>query len=342
MAFYCSHLKNIIPYVFIALCVNCSGIIPKFASCKYADSYVKGMNIFFMPPRNIFNDSDFTESLLRLQSDGINELFLVPYFFSQNEFSNTIDSTYQTIPDSQLNRAISLSKQHGFAVVIKPHIDLRNGVPRYKISPSNYPVWIENYKAFINRYIAMALNNGLNDFVIGTELDNVVDKKEFHFFCDSIRNRCPIRLIYAASYNHFMSTTLWDHVDLMGIDAYFNLDNTIPPSPNTLHETWNYWLNLITDVSSLKGKNVLLTEVGYFSRTTAAANPGTWSGNPAPDLEVQKECYEALLSQACNFDRIMGIGWWQWELGKIGGAENNDATPRDKPAEKVIRSYWAQ
>jgi hypothetical protein len=327
--------------VFICILVQLDCSIP-FERCSYDSDYVKGMNIFFKPPRNAFTITDFSESLGRLRSDGVNTLYLVPFFMSENEESNTMDSTSQTLPDSQLITAISLSQSYGFSVVLKPHIDLNNDVPRYKISPADYAIWINNYKRFINRYLRIAINAGLHDFVVGTELDGAVEHEEFYALCDSIRNACSMRLIYAASFNHFTSTALWDHVDIMGVDAYLNLDNNTPPSVTTLHETWNYWLNLISDFSALKGKPMIFTEVGYFSRSTAAQNPGAWSGNPPADCGLQKECYEALLSQACKFDRIIGICWWQWELGQIGGIINNDATPRDKPAEEVMRSYWSQ
>lgn len=135
------------------------------------------MNIFFKPPRNVFTVSDFTESLNRLHYDGINTLYLVPLYMSENEKSNNIDSTSQTIPDSQLISAISLSQSYGFSVVLKPHIDLKNDIPRYKISPNDYSVWISNYKKFINRYLKIAINAGLRDFVVGTELDSVVENK---------------------------------------------------------------------------------------------------------------------------------------------------------------------
>jgi hypothetical protein len=308
----------------------------------YDTGFIKGMNIFFMPPRNAFIAQDYIESLDKLGSLGVNTLYLVPYYFSTDESSGKIYPTSATIPDSQLIQAISLSRERGFAVVLKPHLDLVNGVPRYKISPADYPLWLAGYKAFILHYLEISKAMGLTDFVIGTELDIAVEHKEFQQFCDSLQGSTSIKLTYAASFEHFISTNIWDHVDRIGINAYFNLDNNRPPSISTLHETWNYWLNLVSAFSESKGMPVVFTEVAYFSRSTAAVNPGVWSGNSAPDPAVQRDCYHALLSQAWEFDRIKGIVWWQWELGGIGSMDNNDATPRGKPAEDVIRRYWSK
>ena len=308
----------------------------------YGPEYGKGMNIFFMPPRNAFNSGDFIESLDKLHSLGVNTLFLVPYYFSPDQASDRIYATAKTIPDSQLVRAITLGREQGFAVVLKPHIDLENGEPRFKIVPTDFAAWLANYKTFILHYLEIARSEDLPDFVIGTELDGVSERDGFRRLCDSLRGTSPIRLTYAASFDHFIGTGIWEHVDRMGINAYFNLDNNRPPSRQALRETWNYWLNLVSTFASLKGMPVIFTEVGYFSRTTAAKNLGDWSGNKAPDPDLQGECYAALLSQAWEFPAIKGIAWWQWELGGIGGLENNDATPRDKPAENVIRSYWTK
>lgn len=231
-------------------------------------------------------------------------------------------------------------------MVLKPHVNCSDGQPRYLIRPKNYSRWFVSYKNFILHYLSIAQTYKLNSFVIATELDNVVEHDLFVAFCDSIRSSSDISIIYASSFNHFVSTKLWQHVDAMGINAYFNLDNSLPPSPSTMHETWNYWLNLISQYSSIKGKPVIITEVGYLSRSTAAKNPGDFSGDFSGDtidgLNVQKECYEALLSQAGRFDNVKGIVFWQWELGKNDKREKFDFTPRGKPAEVVIQKYWAE
>ena len=182
-------------YVFCFCALLSCDIGPHENSCKYPDSCIKGMNIFFLAGsvdrnnlRNSFDASDFTESLIRLKSDGINTVYLVPYYYSTDESDDTIDSTWRTIPESQLVSVISLSKVSGFNVVLKPHIDLENGVPRYKISPKDYFVWQLHYKKFINKYLMISKNNGLTEFVIGTELDNIVEHSDFHDYCDSIRH----------------------------------------------------------------------------------------------------------------------------------------------------------
>jgi hypothetical protein len=312
----------------------------QFSQCEYNDTYSKGISIFFMPGRNKFVETDFTAALFKLRSIGINTLYLSPTYFTPDPTSDAIYDSSGNISESDLFTAITLAKSQGFNVVLKPHVNCSNGQPRYLINPTNYSRWLVSYKNFILHYLSIAQINKLNSFVVATELDSVVEHDSFIAFCDSIRESSQISIIYSSSSNHFVNTKLWQHVDVMGINAYFNLDNSLPPSPNTMHESWNYWLILISQYSSMKRKHVIITEVGYVSRNTAAKNPGDFSGDTIEGLNVQKECYEALLSQADCFDKIKGIVFWQWELGKDDIREKFDYTPRGKPAENVIQKYW--
>ncbi len=58
------------------------------------------------------------------------------------------------------------------------------------------------------------------------------------------------------------------------------------------------------------------------------------------DMEAQERAYRALLTQAGGYEKVKGIFWWQWELNGAGGITNGDYTPRDKPAQGVIKEYW--
>jgi hypothetical protein len=314
----------------------------EMSECGYDSGYQKGMTIFFKPPRNRFQKDDFVKNANKLKSLGVNTLFLTPYYSTPDPCSDQIDSSELTIPDSQLCRAVEIALEAGIEVILKPHIDCRGGQPRYTIEPHNYDVWMEQYKGFINKYLSITRKYNLQSFVIATELDNIIQSNQFIEFCDSIRSADDIRIIISASYNHFASSKIWKHADVIGVNAYLNFDNSEKPLESTLYETWNYWLNTITQLSEINGKPVILTEVGFMSRSNAAQNPGDFSGNYAIDYNVQDMCYRSLLAQACKFSAIKGIFFWQWELGTSGSNTDGDYTPEGKPAENTIKRYWAQ
>jgi len=309
-------------------------------SNQYSDDFKKGFSVFFMPPRNEFDSADFTEHLLWMKSDGVNALFLSPMRFMSSFQADTIISTSATLSDSSLCKAISLAQESGFNVILKPHVNCMDDKPRYTIKPLNYDKWFLSYREFILHYFTIAKSFNQKYFVIGTELDNVAEHDRFISLCDSLCKSTDMQIIFAGSYNHFINTRLWNHIDIMGINAYFNLDNAEPPSPFVINETWNYWLNLIDRYSHTHDKPVMITEAGYMSRPDAARNSGDFSGTPVSDMTVQSQCYEALLSQAGNFSSIKGLFFWQWELGEKGRTDTSDYTPRGKTAEEIVRKYW--
>lgn len=324
--------------LFTALFImTCSDIADK---CTYAPSFNKGFSVFFMPPRNSFSDSDFTEHIYRMKSDGVNSIYLTPSYFQKTEISDSIFRTSETLADSLLIKAIQIATRAGIRVSLKPHINCLNNTPRSGINPSNYSRWLESYKQCINYYFTLSEQYNLSSFVAGTELDNVSEKPEFFSFLDSLRYVSSTPILYACSYNHFFETKIWKHVDMLGVNTYYNLDNNTLPSEMAIRESWNFWLNKLDQESVVHGVPVVITEAGFMSRSNSAVNPGDFSGKPVCNQTVQKHCYEALLSQTCFFTSIRGIYFWQWELGQKGRTDSCDYTPRNKLAEDIVKEYW--
>lgn len=329
---------HIIIIVIASLLTTCSDISEK---CIYDSDFNKGFTVFFMPPRNSFNDSDFTEHVYRMKSDGVNSLYLTPSYFQKTETSDSIFRTSETVADSFLIRAILIAKNAGIRVSLKPHINCLNNTPRSQINPSDYGKWLESYKKCITHYFTLSETYDLYTFVAGTELDKVSEHSSFFRFLDTLRNISSKPVLYACSYNHFFETKLWSHVDILGVNTYYNLDNNLPPSEMVIRETWNFWLNKLDQESVLHSVPVVITEAGFMSRSTSAVNPGDFSGKPVCNETVQKICYEALLSQACLFTSVKGIYIWQWELGAKGRNDSCDYTPRNKQAEEIVKKYWS-
>ncbi len=316
--------------------------------CVFMDSmpdnayndYKKGMNIFFMNYRNKYEEADFKSNISELKGIGITTLFLVPYYFCANETDNVINSTRETIPISQLDSAISICTSYNIEVILKPHIDLINGVGRYKLSPSNLEIWCQNYWEKIKPLCFLAQEYNHEYFVLATELDKIINTSCFSSIIDSTRTVYKGKLIYASSYDHFLDVSIWDKIDVIGINAYYNLNNNKNCNLAVFAESWNYWLNIISDFSTQMGKKVIITETGFFCNEGVGNNPGDWTCSGDICFNAQAVGYESLLMQAYNFNNIIGIFWWQWELQNSGGLKNYDYTPKNKPAEDILRKYW--
>lgn len=307
----------------------------------YDQHYFKGMNIFFQKStRNIYRPDEFRNELRQMRSLGINTLFLIPFHYCSDQFSDTIKATEETIEDSVLESIIISSKQQGFNVILKPHIDLENGKFRYQLKPANLQNWIDCYRDILYRYAKLSSKYNLSHLVVGTEIDNIADSPLFFKLIQEIRDIYQGALIYSSSFDHFLKTDIWQHVDIIGINAYYNLCNNNNCTESELTESWNYWLTLIDNFASGKGKPVFITECGFYSREGCAINPGDWSRGGSTSQQEQAKSYEALLCQAAAFTKIKGIFFWQWELNNPWNDSSNDYTPEGKESEHIIRKYW--
>lgn len=307
----------------------------------YNQHYFKGMNIFFQKStRNVYRPDEFRDELRKMNSLGINTLFLIPIHYCHDQFSDTIKATVETIEDSVLESIIISSQQQGFNVIIKPHIDLENGTPRYQLKPTNLQNWLNCYRDILYRYAKLSNKYNLSHLVIATEIDNIADSPLFVSLIQEIRSIYQGAIIYAASFDHFLKTGIWQHVDIIGINAYYNLCNNNYCTESELAESWNYWLSHIDNFASAKGKPVFITECGFYSREGCAVNPGDWTRGGPISLREQAKSYESLLCQAAAFSNVKGIFFWQWELNNPWNDSSGDYTPEDKEAEQVIRKYW--
>lgn len=307
----------------------------------YDQHYFKGMNIFFQKStRNIYKPDEFREDLRQMSSLGINTVFLIPVHYCSDQSSDTIKATAETIEDSVLESIIISCQQQGFNVILKPHIDLENGKPRYQLKPSNLLNWLQCYRDILYRYAKLSNKYSLSHLVVATEIDNIADSPLFFRLIQEIRNIYQGALIYSSSFDHFLKTDIWQHVDIIGINAYYNLCNNDNCTESELTESWNYWLTHIDNFASGKGKPVFITECGFYSREGCAINPGDWSRDGSISHREQAKSYEALLCQAAAFTNIKGIFFWQWELNNPLNDSSKDYTPEGKEAEHIIRKYW--
>jgi hypothetical protein len=309
----------------------------------YGDGYAKGMNIFFMHSRNAYRPAEYDASLDELKGVGVNTVFLITFHYVKTAASDSIFTNGESIPDSTLAAIIEHTLARGLTPILKPHIDVLDATPRYRIQPAHIERWIGCYRQILQRSVALSKRYGLTTLVVGTELDVVAETPQFQALLrDEIRPAFDGQLWYAASFDHFLSCSVWPVVDAIGVNGYFNLCQRDDCSQGELLESWNYWLNTLERFSHAHAKPVYITEIGYYSRAGCAINPGDWSRGGAVDFAEQAQAYEALLSQAHAFGSIKGIFWWQWELNNPWGNNRADYTPQDKPAQDVLARYWGQ
>ena len=94
-----------------------------------------------------------------------------------------------------------------------------------------------------------------------------------------------------------------------------------------------------------ENRKVIFTEFGYRSVDYTGKEP--WKADRSMttvNLEGQAQATQALFDTVWDEEWMAGGFIWKWFIkhDEVGGAENNQFTPQNKPAEAVIRKHYGK
>lgn len=300
--------------------------------------------------KDSFKNISSDESLSQLKSLGVEWVSLSPTWYQEKYNSLAIQPNTKTPSDESLIHAIKKIHELGMKVMLKPHLDLLDqsgGRWRGQIefgSDQDWDSWFKSYSDFILHYAKMAKDEGVEIYCIGTELTcpAVSQPDRWRQLIKEIRNIYCGRLTYAANwYDEYFKIEFWDLLDYVGLDPYFPLIEKDRPSFEEIKASWKLWEGLLEEWQAKIKKPVIFPEVGYKSSTGTTDQP--WLAMPGKevDLELQRDCYLALLEIFWNKPWFYGIYWWYWGTHpKMGGKFDRGFTPKNKPAQDVIKDWY--
>jgi hypothetical protein len=86
---------------------------------------------------------------------------------------------------------------------------------------------------------------------------------------------------------------------------------------------------------------VVFMEAGYRSVAGAARRPWDVQTSGVPDLQVQADAYDALLSVMTQQPWFGGAMFWSWESDPAaGGPLDTGYTPQNKPVQAVLAAHY--
>lgn len=290
-------------------------------------------------------------SLDELQDTKANHASLVTTWYMDTYTSSTIYSDPErTHTDAEIIKTIQAIRNRGMDVMLKPHVDVKDGTWRGAIDPLDEEGWFVSYINLITHYAEIAQNNEVELFCIGTELESLVtdtNRSRWIAIINAITQTYTGTLTYAANWDGHENVSFWDQVDLAGIDAYFPLSDARDPSLEELINGWtNYdghnWVQEIESWQQSIDKPVIFTEIGYCSIDYAAKEP--WNcENGTPNCNLQARCYRAAMEVWKDKPWFKGMSWWAWHpWSDAGGCCDTDFTPQNKPAESVLTCSYGR
>jgi hypothetical protein len=291
------------------------------------------------------------KALAKLASFGTDSIAIVPFTFIRDPEKPApfpIPRRPGSETDESVIHAIQTAKGLGMTVMLKPQIWMRGSWPGdIRISSEDErQVFFDHYYRWIRHYALMAERYRVEVLCVGVELAQMTVGHE-EAWIEMIRRLRRLysgRMVYAANWGEeFESLTFWDHLDYIGVDAYYPLSRNHSASDDDLRDGFDRVLSKIRNVYDRYQKPVLLTEIGFASTPAPWRQPHERDRRKPVSLEDQARCYEvAFQGLKSSTSWIRGVYWWKWPSDlEHGGRGHTGFTPNEKPAQNVVRKWYA-
>jgi len=283
-------------------------------------------------------------SIQVLAATGANTVVIIVTAYQTDPASSVIRADDPRTPTpASVAQAITWARALGLSVSIKPHVDLDDESWRGRIDPASPAEWFASYREFVLAWASFAATHDAAQFVVGTELAGTLQHAtEWEETIRGVREVFSGELVYAASWDEAGRVPFWREVDIVGVDFYFPVARRARPGRLEILAEWQPWLERLQLLHRQTGRPILLTEIGYRSADGAGMHPYQFDDGAPIDLDEQADLYWAALEAIAAKPWIAGLCWWNWPADASGGPNDDDYTPRGKPAETELVATWGQ
>ncbi len=334
-------------YIFtLFVLVSIALTVPNYSHAAISD-WQKGFTLHLNNQAN----SDVDKALEGIKNTGADYVTFSPGWLTDNKYSTNVYRKAGTTTDEKLVYAIRKAKSLGMKVMLKPHLDRKDGGWRAFIDPTDKAKFFQNYSAMILGYANIAKAENVEQLAIGAELHklstNPDNKKYWDALIANVRSRYSGKLTYSANSDPVdfdeHKLTFWGGLDYWGASMYIGLGSSTTPTKASLLSEWQkIETNYILPHYNANGqKPLVITEIGYRSVDGAAKDPELYSSSPPVDLAEQQLLYESFFEFWKDKPYMKGVHFWEWDIGSTaGGTSNKDYTPQGKPAEQTVKNYF--
>jgi hypothetical protein len=250
-----------------------------------------------------------------------------------------------------VEETVCLAKDQGLKIMLKPQVwvghEWIGNLSFQKVQ--EWEQWEASYEAYILPFAEMCQTMDVELLCIGTEIKQSVKLRPlfWHNLISKIRKIYHGKLTYASNWDEYDLVSFWSKLDYIGVNAYFPLCYDLNPTEEKLTESWTPILDKLERTSKKFDRPILFTEYGYLSIDGCGGE--TWkleanlqSANYNP--EAQSRCLHVLLD-CCSKQKFWSGGFlWKWYDDPNQNKESmqRDHTPQGKPAEEVVRKWYAK
>ena len=320
------------------------------------DGKVAGMAIPNVDPQQS------AEEVQRLKGDGINTISLFVWWWMPQQSSNFVErctdpanqqNCSPTEPDTALELQLTAAQQAGLRTILVPifYCGTCEGGWRGTAQPSDLTAWFSSYRQFIDHYADLAQKYSVGTLFIGSEMTSLENQSQpWRTVISEARQHYSGQIGYQENWDVLGNATFLSATDLVGISAYFPLDDGQSPSLGTILGDWKNshassyagrnWLGVVQHFAATVGRPILFGEVGYMSGDYAGKQPFL-NFQGTVNWQLQSDLYQAVLETFHDAPWWDGAVWWEWYIPQSAGADNT-RTPRAKTAEELMGAWYGR
>ncbi len=281
-----------------------------------------------------------------------NAVAVMPFAFMESLYSPELKfNTERQWQGERLEGARETTKllqSQGLKVMVKPQIWIWKGAftgDIKMISEDDWKKFESNYEEYILLYAKMAAEENVELFCLGTELYEFANERTAFWeqLINKVRSTYKGKLTYAENWDKVEKVKFWKKLDLIGVDAYFPLNEDRSPKMEELRASWKPHKLQLKELAAKEKKQMLFTEYGY--RNTDYATKQPWDSSreeTSVNNELQSDALMALYQEFWKEDWFAGGFLWKWfhDNDRAGGTQNNQFTPQNKPAVDVVKGFY--
>ena len=280
-----------------------------------------------------------------IRARGATDVLVVVNAVQSDRFASDIEMRPGHSPsEATLARTLRQIREAGMRAALMPIVRLAERQPhewRGVIAPADgLDAWFASYGRFVLPLARVAQAERVGRFVVGSELSSLeAYEPRWRTLIHEVRTVFEGTITYSANWDHANAVPFWDALDEVGLTAYFPLGGDALESSRAVADAWMAPRAVMENLSERLGKPVLVTEVGYPSRQSAATRPWDDSGTALVDLDAQRQLYRGFCNAFAETPSVSGFYVWNW-FG-FGGPRDGGFTPRGKPAAAELENCFA-
>lgn len=327
------------------------GLFFLFSACAMVSKNTEKINgVSFVASRDSINNTH-VKPVIKINA---NYVAIMPFGFirelSHPEIMFNANRQWFGETKTGVKQYVEAFKNEDVKVMIKPQIWVSRGEFTGSIkmtSEEDWQILEASYTKFILDFAKVAEDVNAEIFCIGTELEGFIDNRPEYWkqLITKIKQVYKGKLTYAANWNEYDRTPFWEHLDYIGIDAYFPVSDEQTPTLEVCKTGWLKHKPTIKTFSETYNKPILFTEFGYRSVDFSGKHPWNSDTNiTMVNFEAQTNTTQILFETFWDEDWFAGGFLWKWfhDYETSGGENDSQFTPQNKPVEAVIQAHYAK